>query len=95
MRRPVTVTTIALVLILTGCSAPAPQPTAPLTSAPQDERTDVDWDQYPRDAQRLIDEAEATEDCDTLQATFDVADNAGFLDQMTYIDEALKLADCY
>lgn len=46
-------------------------------------------------SQRLIDEATEDGDCATLQDKFDVADHAGFLDQMKYIDEALRAAGCY
>lgn len=84
------------VMILTGCSAPAsPPPSEAPAESPAQARTEADWDQYPPDAQRLIDEAQAAGDCTALQDTFDVADNAGFLAQMKYIDEALELAGCY
>lgn len=84
-----------LILTITGCAPSAPIPEATLTSEPTEARTEVDWDQYPPDAQRLIDEAEGAGDCTALQDTFDVADTAGHLDQMNYIDEALELAGCY
>jgi len=95
MRRLTAVSLIALALILAGCSSTIPPPSAPLTAEPGEERTDVDWSQYPPETQRLIDEAADAGDCDILQDMFDVADNAGFLDQMKYIDEALQAAGCY
>jgi PBP1b-binding outer membrane lipoprotein LpoB len=97
MRRLTAAALVVVTLAISGCASTAPEQTpAPAVSAtPQETRTEVDWDKYPTDAQRLIDEAQAAGDCDALQDSFDVADNAGFLDQMKYIEEAREFAGCY
>lgn len=93
-----TATAAALITIaLTGCGASAgspPAPTSAATSASSD-RAEVAWEDYPPSAQQLIDDAQVAGDCGALQDSFDVADVAGFIDQMRYIDEALDLAGCY
>lgn len=92
MRASFVVLPVAVLLLLAGCSAqPTPEPSA----APTAQRTEVDWDEYPPSTQQIIDDAQSEGDCVTLQGMFDVADQAGFLDQMKYIDEALELAGCY
>lgn len=94
MRAPTVVLSCLVIgAVLTGCSSSRPSPTPTPTAA--DARSEVDWSEYPSATKRIIDEAEGTRDCGALQDMFDVADNAGFLDQMKYIDEALRLADCY
>lgn len=82
------------VLALTGCAAPAATaPTATPEPTTTVERTVVDWDAFPPEYQRLIDEDTAAGNCEALQETFDAArDDVPLL---TYIDEALEIAGCY
>jgi hypothetical protein len=97
------------IVLLAGCSAGpvAVDPTsagAP-TEQPAPPRAAVQWEDYDAAIKTNIDELQATADCDALQEAFDTADsnNAATRDRtghsnamlMTYIDEALRLADCY
>lgn len=87
---------VVLSAVVVGCasmtsSEPSPTPTPSASS----DRADVRWKDYPPSAQQIIDDAQAAGDCGALQDSFDVADTAGFTDQMRYIDEALDLAGCY
>lgn len=66
-----------------------PEPSEPA----EPERTTVDWSKYPAKYQQIIDEDTAAGNCEGLQTTFDAAPSDAKL--LTYIDEALKLADCY
>lgn len=100
---------VALLLSTVGCTTstteatvpnvtsatPAPvQTESPTTTEPEpEERTEVDWSQYPENYQRIIDEDTASGNCEGLQATFDAA--PADVDLLTYLDEALTKADCY
>lgn len=95
MRTRVVALSLVGLILLAGCSAPAPQAPTAQPSAPAVERAEVDWEAYSGSTKRIIDEETAEKDCIALQDMFDVADTAGFLDQMKYIDEALTLAGCY
>lgn len=90
---------------LSGCARGSDPAHTPQPTDTADSRATVDWENYPPDFQRLIDESQEQNDCDTLQGMFEAADTAdnrqrertgdGNTDLMTYIDEALKLAGCY
>jgi len=92
---------LVIVLALTGCvrlDNPEPEP-------PVDARTEVPWEDYPGSLQQIIDEEQAEGDCVTLQEMFDIqftsSDSVlertghGNTEVLSYIDEALELADCY
>jgi len=78
------------VLLLSGCTTgavpPTPEPVA-------ETRTEVDWDAYPPSYQQIADEETEQKDCEALQDMFDIApDDPNVL---RYLDEALRIADCY
>lgn len=70
-------------------------PTAPATTE------QLTWQESrPDDLKRIIDEDAANSDCDALQETFDVWDNADDPTQtkgalLAYIDDAMSDAGCY
>jgi hypothetical protein len=76
-------------LLLAGCAAPTPaaEPEAPPS------RAEVDWSAYPSNYQRIVDEETEEGDCEALQGMFDAAPNDP--DLLGYLDEAMRLADCY
>lgn len=80
-------------VLLTGCSSTAPQPDATPTPEPTSDRATVNWDAYPPEYQRIIDEDTTAGNCQALQDTFDAAPDDVAL--LTYLDEALELAGCY
>lgn len=68
-----------LALALAGCAA---QP-------------GIDWDDYAPEVKTQIEQLEADRDCDGMQEQFDLADANGSADLMTYLDKAMRDADCY
>jgi hypothetical protein len=89
MHKHLAATTTLLLLTLTGCATTPttePSPTEPT-------RQQVDWTKYPTDYQRIVDEETTEQDCTALQEMFDAAPND--YDLLTYIDEALRIANCY
>jgi len=81
---------VLAVLALAGCAANPGTPSAtPVTST----RTQVDWSGYAASYQQIIDEETAEGDCTALQDMFDVAPDDP--DLLSYIDESLRIADCY
>jgi hypothetical protein len=90
------------ILLLASCSGAPDSQTPDETSAPDSPtsgevstpgRTEVDWSGLPTEYQRIIDEETAERDCVALQEMFDVAPDRA--DLLSYIDEALREADCY
>jgi len=69
------------------------------------DRADVPWADYDGSVKTRIDQLEAAADCAGLQIEFDTADGNSAATQnrtghsnadlMQYIDEAMRLADCY
>ena len=83
MRSPSVASALALIFVLTSCSAPIPNPTpvsagpTPAESTPAESSpSSVDWENYSPSYQQIIDEEAAEKDCDALQEMFDVADDA-------------------
>lgn len=86
--------------------AASAQPTpAEEVAEPESDRTEVPWADYEVTLQAQIDDLTAAGDCAGLQAAFDTADanndatmsrtGHNNADLMTYIDESMRLAECY
>lgn len=95
---------VIAVLALAGCGTESePHPTDAEKSAQVEdllgyEPIDATWPsgRYADDLQERLQLAYNDKDCDYLQEQFDTAaERAGAADLMTYIDAALKGADCY
>lgn len=85
--------------------APSTAPSVEPEPEPEEDRHEVPWQDYDAALQPRIDDLTNTADCTALQAEFDTADanndatmartGHNNVDLMTYIDEALQLANCY
>lgn len=79
-----------------------PEPSA---DRKEDGRAEVPWEDYSPDVKQRIDTMGSEQQCDLLQQEFDRADagNEATItrtghnnaDLMSYIDEAMRMADCY
>ena len=88
---------VAVVLLVAGCSSGGSTDYSPEELfddyTPQPE---VDWNSYPSSLKQLIDEAEASGDCQELQGYFDTwIEVSGALDVVDYVDDSLRSAGCY
>jgi len=94
---------VIVLLALTGCLQVRDEPSpAKPASTPE---ASVRWENYPPNAQQIIDEDEAAGNCTNLVAMFDNYYEAnasyqettgyGTSDLLEYIDAAMKSADCY
>jgi len=104
MTKFVSAFSIAVLTLFTGCSSAPTAPTATESPTAQS-RAQVEWGDYAHSVKVDVDELTDIRDCGGLQAAFDIAyknDETtrtrvghGNAKLMEYIDEAMKIADCY
>lgn len=104
MKKQLAIGSIALALLLTGCSASSG--TTESTAPAVEQKTDsVQWEDYGSTLKADIDALTAAKDCNGLQEQFDNADanNPATMERtghnnaelMGYLDKAMKTAGCY
>lgn len=81
---------LAALLLVAGCSTSEDEPTNREPSMP-----DIDTSQFAPSVRLRIDRMSDRGNCVGLQDEFDIADGNQNVELMTYIDEAMKAADCY
>lgn len=105
MKKQLTIGTIALSLLLTGCTVSGGSTDTPTTETSKPATASVEWEDYAPTLQSDIDALTAAKDCNALQEQFNNADSNNTATQertghnnaklMRYLDEAMKTASCY